>query len=104
MVRAIATVLARELRVEGPSMLPTLVPGESVVAYRRWRPLRVGDVVALRDPRNRERWLIKRVAALSRAGVEVRGDNEKYSEDSRAFGMVSRRAITWVVPPSSLRH
>jgi hypothetical protein len=78
-------------------MLPTLPSGTVVTATRRWRRLRVGDVVALRDPREPGRWLIKRVADVRGRHVELRGDNATASSDSRQFGTVDRRAIRWIV-------
>ena len=59
-----------------------------------WR-LRAGEVVALRDPRRPDRFMVKRVAEVDRdAGLlTVLGDNPEASTDSRAFGPVPRRAI-----------
>ena len=53
----------------------------------RGSPL-VGDLVALHDPAEPERLLVKRVVAVLPAGLEVRGDNQAASRDSRAFGLV----------------
>jgi type IV secretory pathway protease TraF len=88
-------------------MAPTLLPGDGVLVLQGFGPLRptirVGDVVALVDPRDdrtrapggvpRERIMIKRVAGFDGGGVVVRGDNEAASTDSRHFGPVSRRAL-----------
>jgi nickel-type superoxide dismutase maturation protease len=68
-------------------MLPTFEPGDRLV-LGRIGPLRPGQVVGLPDPRNGDRLLIKRVHAFSRSTVEVRGDNEGASTDSRHFGPV----------------
>ncbi|MFZ1063635.1 MAG: S26 family signal peptidase [Acidimicrobiales bacterium] len=87
----------RRLLVEGPSMLPTYLPGETVTAVRRWRPVRVGDVVVLRDPRDPSRWLLKRCVARSGAALEVRGDNRDASTDSREFGPIRARDVKWLV-------
>jgi nickel-type superoxide dismutase maturation protease len=89
--------LVRRVEVTGPSMLPTLVPGERVVAIRRYRRLRVGDVVMVRDPRDGTRWILKRCASIARRQVTLRGDNEAYSTDSRIFGPVSARRVRWLV-------
>lgn len=78
--------------VEGPSMLPALAPGERLVVVRL-PVLEVGDIVALRDPEQPERVLLKRVSRLEASSVEVRGDNEAVSRDSRAFGRVPRREV-----------
>jgi phage repressor protein C with HTH and peptisase S24 domain len=73
-------------------MLPTLTPGDRVVVLRGigpWRPaIRVDDLVALADPRDPDRTMIKRVVAFEGARLVVRGDNEALSTDSRHFGPV----------------
>jgi nickel-type superoxide dismutase maturation protease len=53
----------------------------------------VGDLVALVDPRDAQRTMIKRVAGFDGGGVVVRGDNEAASTDSRHFGPVSRQTL-----------
>ena len=74
-------------------MVPALLPGDHVVMVRGlgpWRPrLRVGDLVALVDPRHPGRMMVKRVAGVEAGQVVVRGDNEAGSTDSRHFGPVS---------------
>jgi len=81
-------------------MLPTYVPGERLTAVRRWRPVRVGDVVVVRDPRDRDRWLLKRCAARHQGRLDLRGDNVESSTDSRDFGLVASHEVTWIVPRS----
>ncbi len=78
--------------VAGTSMVPTFQPGHRLLVSR-WSRWSVGSVVALPDPRVPERMLVKRVRSQGRDGVEVRGDNEDASTDSRSFGPV---------PPSSI--
>jgi type IV secretory pathway protease TraF len=78
-------------------MVPTYLPGEVVTAVRRWRPVRVGDVVVVRDPRQRARWLLKRCAAKSAGYLDLRGDNSEASSDSRDFGAVDQREVKWLV-------
>jgi len=53
----------------------------------------VGDVVLARHPHEPERRVIKRVAAVSEAGIELRGDNPDLSADSRDYGPVERSAV-----------
>jgi nickel-type superoxide dismutase maturation protease len=91
----------RRVEVTGASMLPTYRPGERVTALRRWRALRVGDVVVVRDPREPQRWLLKRCGSLEGGLVELRGDNTAHSTDSRTFGPVPARSVRWLVlaPP-----
>jgi nickel-type superoxide dismutase maturation protease len=78
-------------------MVPSLRPGDRVVLLRGLGPLRpairVGDMVAVVDPRFPERLMVKRVAGFAGLGVMVRGDNEAASTDSRHFGAVEPRAI-----------
>jgi type IV secretory pathway protease TraF len=53
----------------------------------------VGDIVVLRDPEHWLTYTVKRVAAVTAAGLEVRGDNVNVSRDSRHFGTVPRRLV-----------
>ena len=75
-------------------MEPALTTGDrllcrSVKAGR----LRVGDIVALRDPRDHARTIVKRIHAIDGAMAEVRGDNSTASTDSRTFGRIPIDAI-----------
>ena len=91
-----AAVLAarriHRLEVHGDSMLPTFQPGDRLVAVEGLQ-VRPGDVVALADPRESGRLLVKRVSRVHGGLVEVRGDNDSASTDSRAFGPVDHSAI-----------
>ena len=78
-------------------MAPALSPGERVLvnkaAYWLGRP-RPGDLVVVRDPRQPERLLIKRIGESANGdGWLVLGDNPVASTDSRAFGPVRREDI-----------
>jgi hypothetical protein len=97
---------ARRVTVEGYSMMPTYRPGERLTALRRWRSVRVGDVVVVRDPRDPSRWLLKRCVAKSGLMLDLRGDNAAGSTDSRDFGLVSSRDVGYVVvaPKSTPRE
>ncbi len=82
--------------VEGESMAPSVSPGERVVVSRAsywFRPPRAGDIVVLRDPREPERLLIKRIDTTHGNSVEVAGDHADASTDSRAFGPVPANLI-----------
>ena len=70
-------------------MLPTLRPGDRVLALRLFRA-RPGDLVVVRDPRRPDRLVVKRVAEVGPAGSTVLGDNPQASTDSRSFGPVRR--------------
>lgn len=68
-------------------MTPTLLPGDRVVAVG-WRRPRANELVATRDPRHRQRVIVKRVVAVDGDGIEVAGDNPDCSTDSRHFGPI----------------
>lgn len=78
-------------------MVPTLLPGDGVLVLGGlgpWRAsVRPGDLVALTDPRDPGRIMVKRVAAVDGGRVSVRGDNDALSTDSRHFGPVDAAAV-----------
>ena len=95
--KAAALVLAvrgrpRRVVVSGESMRPTLAPGDRLVVVPTAR-LRLGEVVAVADPRESGRLLVKRIGALRDGQVELRGDNPAASTDSRQFGGVPRNQV-----------
>jgi signal peptidase I len=87
----------RRVTVEGLSMAPTYLPGERLTALRRWRRVRQGDVVVVRDPRDCTRWLLKRCVGRAGALLDLRGDNAAASTDSRDFGLVPTRDVAYIV-------
>ena len=78
-------------------MAPTLLPGDRVLVWRgigpMRPPIRVGDLVALVDPRDPGRVMVKRVAGVAGREVSVLGDNAAASTDSRHFGPVGAAAV-----------
>ncbi|HEX2193204.1 MAG TPA: nickel-type superoxide dismutase maturation protease [Acidimicrobiales bacterium] len=82
----------RRVEVVGQSMRPTLEPGDRLLLTRS-RRVHPGDLVAVADPRFDRRTVIKRVAAVSSAGLTVLGDNPGASTDSRLFGTVPSAAL-----------
>lgn len=82
----------RRVEVQGDSMRPTLEPGDRLLVVPA-RPVRVGDVVAVGDPREAARTMLKRVAARGPAGVTVLGDNAAASTDSRSLGPLPAAAL-----------
>jgi nickel-type superoxide dismutase maturation protease len=93
--------LARSWRarvaVVGASMEPTLQPGDWLLvdptAFRR-RPPRPGQLVVAPDPRQSERDLVKRVAAVDLDGrLLLAGDARRASTDSRTFGAVDPASV-----------
>lgn len=69
-------------------MEPALREGDWVLVLPPRRTPRAGDVVLVRDPRERSRLLLKRVAEVSGDGCVVIGDRSDHSTDSRHFGRV----------------
>jgi phage repressor protein C with HTH and peptisase S24 domain len=65
-------------------MLPTLRPGQIVVAHhvRNFKP---GQVVVAHVG---SREVIKRVTAVDRGRIFLQGDNAEHSTDSREYGSV----------------
>jgi nickel-type superoxide dismutase maturation protease len=90
------------IEVQGASMAPTLLPGDWLIVERRtyaWRAPRVGEIVLAADPREADRELIKRVAAidLQTSTLDLRGDAPEASTDSRTFGSVPMKGVQWRV-------
>lgn len=70
-------------------MRPLLMPGDRVVVVPAPRHrLQPGDLMVVRDPRDPQRRMIKRVTGIDDGRAWVRGDNPVASTDSRAFGWV----------------
>jgi nickel-type superoxide dismutase maturation protease len=88
------------VEVTGASMAPGLLPRDRLLVesltYARRQP-RPGEVVLAEDPRQPGRELIKRVAAVDPAGVELRGDHPAASTDSRTFGALPVNTVRWRV-------
>ena len=112
-VAAATTVLAvmtgaaikacRRVVVSGESMRPAFEPGDRVLVVPVLR-LHPGQVVAVPDPRQPDRLLLKRVLTAGPGLVDVRGDNQGASTDSRDFGLIPRtsvigRAVYRYAPP-----
>ena len=98
LVELLLWALGRRLRVRvtGPSMAPTLRPGDHVLvdlgAFRASGPA-VGDLVLATHPHTAVR-IIKRIASTGPSGaVELQGDNAALSTDSREFGPVELAAV-----------
>lgn len=100
---AVASRLTRYL-VADDSMAPALQDGDWVIALRRPRRLRPGDVVVVEHPRRPGFELVKRVTAVEDDGVDgpvlepgelwILGDNPSAgSIDSRSFGPVPSHLV-----------
>jgi nickel-type superoxide dismutase maturation protease len=86
----LASLAIRRVIVEGSSMEPTLAPGDRLLVVALLRP-RAGDIVAVTDPRDRQRLLVKRVVTVDylEKAISIEGDNGAASTDSRLFGPVA---------------
>ena len=93
------------------SMLPSLRPGDYVIAVRSPAMARRGDIVICTNPEDEAMEIVKRVAAgpgdqvelpsgtvrLGPDEVFVLGDNEDFARDSRQFGAVPLPSVGWRV-------
>lgn len=78
-----------QLKVQGPSMEPTLWPGDRLLTVPvPKRALRAGQVVVVRDPGDPGHLVVKRLHDVADGTVDVRGDAPERSTDSRTWGRV----------------
>ncbi|MEH1100224.1 S24/S26 family peptidase [Micromonospora sp. CPCC 205561] len=77
--------------VSGPSMSPTLRPGDAVLVRRGGRAVRPGDVVVAVFRSRPELLVVKRAVRPQDGGWWLRGDNEFVADDSRAYGVAEVR-------------
>ena len=96
----VLTGFRKYCRVEGNSMSPTLCQGDLVI-YRPIRrknfPIQEGCMVVVRHPIDTTTLIVKRVFRSNSIGIEVRGDNEVESTDSRKFGLINNKNIQGIV-------
>lgn len=72
----IRTFFFASYAMSGAAMLPTIYPGDFLVASKiRVKDVRRGDVVAMRCPSNRDKLCLKRVVAMAGDRVEFQGKN-----------------------------
>jgi nickel-type superoxide dismutase maturation protease len=69
-------------------MEPALRAGDWIVVSSISRPPRVGEIVLVRDPRDPQYLMLKRVAAVADGACTLLGDRPEESTDSRTFGPV----------------
>ncbi len=81
-------------------MLPNLSEGDLII-YKSIKakdlPIKEGTLVVTNHPLEQDSLLIKRVYKSFSFGVELRGDNEYESIDSRQFGIVKNECIKGIV-------
>jgi nickel-type superoxide dismutase maturation protease len=78
--------------VSGASMVPAYYDGDTVLV-RYGAPVRPGDAVLARDPRERGRILIKRAIRRQDGGWWLLADNPYAPGDSRQFGAVADELV-----------
>ena len=81
-------------------MQPTLYEGDLVIykpVQKKHIELKDGAIVVINHPLRKNTLLIKRVHKNNSNSVELRGDNELSSSDSRQFGKVNQLLIKGIV-------
>ena len=77
----IKTYVFTLVRVDGPSMNPTLTNGDVLYANRFMYKPAVGDIIIFRPPNSPKTPYIKRVIAVGGQTVEVNGENHTVTVD-----------------------
>ncbi len=92
--------LRRHCRVVGHSMRPTINEGDFLI-YKPFRAeetvIKKGSLVIIKNPTDPKTLIVKRVFDLNLKGIEVRGDNDLISIDSRQFGLINYIHVEGVV-------
>ena len=83
-------------KIKDKSMEPTFKEGDYILvnrlAYLFSKPSK-GDVIVLENPKEKNKFLVKRISTIGSGKYFVAGDNEKYSQDSRHFGLINKSLI-----------
>ncbi|MBI2546860.1 MAG: nickel-type superoxide dismutase maturation protease [Candidatus Aenigmarchaeota archaeon] len=78
-------------------MEPAIRAGDYVVVNRLVYALRnpsKGDIIVLRHPKEKKKFLIKRISVVTNSNeYYVVGDNKDFSQDSRHFGPIKQSSI-----------
>ena len=82
----------RRVAVIGQSMEPKYHDGDWLLVGIGW-PTTTGCVLLARDPRARDRLVVKRAIRQEDSGWWVEGDNDERSTDSRQYGLIRNELI-----------
>ncbi len=96
------TFVVSSFVVSGQSMLPSIWPGDFILAAK-WRTqnLRRGDVVALRCPNNNDEICLKRVVGLPGDRIEIQGGRLSVNGETAVLHSVTDQIVTEVVAGES---
>lgn len=81
-------------------MLPTLRPGDGLLAIR-WGTPKAGQLRVFPDPRSSTRYLVKRVGGVRRSASGT--TFEALSDNAEAPGVIDSRRFGWVSAAESYR-
>jgi len=80
-------------------MLPTLKEND-IVFFKKYSAnkslLKTGQIVIFYHPLKSIR-LIKRIKNVNKNSIEVSGDNFKFSDDSKIFGLINNKKVIGIV-------
>ena len=79
-------------------MEPILESGD-IVFYKNVvdrSSIEIGDIIIFNHPTKNIK-LIKKISSIKRQGVEVYGENTKFSTDSNYFGLINKDSIMGIV-------
>lgn len=85
-----------KFKVIGESMEPTLQENDFVFLNKfsyLLIPPQINDIIVLKDPINKEKYIIKRIREIKDQKFFVVGDNKNKSTDSNVFGWISKKDI-----------
>lgn len=86
------------VHVTGPSMTPTLLPGDRLLV-RHTTKAAIGDIVLARFHRRPDLLVVKRVAGRHSGGWLLASDNFHAGSDSRTYGPAEVIAVArWLLP------
>ncbi len=90
----------KHCRVSGDSMYPTLKEGDLII-YKPFKTfdneLSEGLLVVVAHPLRKKTLIVKRISKIYSETIEILGDNESRSIDSRQFGQIHTNQLQGIV-------